>query len=168
MRTQDRHAPYPHYVYRYFAADGSVLYIGCTYNLKQRDQQHATLAPWYHLAVSRSYETYQDRWHGLVAERTAIICNRPQYNKTYNYWTPSDPWLTRELHRLVMDRPSNAAELLVDIERRVYEQECADQRARDAAARASKSFDTETYDRLRNIGVKDVAARRWARQSQSA
>lgn len=30
----------PHFVYRYYAADGQALYVGCTSNVAKREAQH--------------------------------------------------------------------------------------------------------------------------------
>lgn len=133
--THDHVAHLPHHVYKYFAANNAVLYIGCTYDLVKRHKTHSKQAEWFAEANRRSHETFPDRWHGLVAEKSAIIVNRPIYNKTHNYWQPIDPRLTRELHRIASERPDNAPELLADIERQVYELEREAQRARDEELR---------------------------------
>ena len=126
----------PHHVYKYLAADGSVLYVGCTHDLNARHRAHSKRAPWFSEAVDRVHQTYSDMWYGRVAERVAIICHRPPHNKTYNYWTPSDAGLCRELSELKLDPPVNAPEVMADLERRVFEQECIDQRARENDFRA--------------------------------
>jgi hypothetical protein len=157
----------PHHVYRYFAEDDTLLYVGCSYDLKARHKQHSKTAAWFAEANRRSHETFEDRWTGLVAERVAIMVNRPVYNKTHNYWLPTDPELTRELHRLATQRPGNAAELLTEIEARLLQSEIKAQHEREAQWNDC-TFDQELYDQLISIGVTTHSAARRARRPRQA
>lgn len=154
----------PHYVYRYLDVEGTILYIGCTYDLQQRHKAHSKQAEWFPQANQRTHKTYPDRWHGLVGERAAIMVNRPVYNKTYNYWQPEDERLTRQLHEASKDRKANA-DLIADIEERVYLLEVERQLAREEALREMwDGVDDAVFDRLRGIGATHEGARLWAKR----
>lgn len=153
----------PHHVYRYYSADDSILYIGCTNDLVARHRQHSTKAEWFSQSVRRSHETFPDKWHGRVAERAAIIVNRPLYNKTFNYW-PLESDLARELHSIVTNRPDNAAELIADIEARAYEDGQRRQHVRDAQLAVNQTM----YDQLIRIGVTPRSALIHARRGSFA
>lgn len=38
-----------HFVYRVFAADGSLVYVGCSYNPEKRMREHKYTSRWWHL-----------------------------------------------------------------------------------------------------------------------
>lgn len=153
----------PHYVYRYYSAGDSILYIGCTRNLVARHRQHSANSEWFPLSVRRSHETFPDKWHGRVAERTAIIVNRPLHNKTFNYW-PLESDLARELHSIITNRPANAGELIADIEARAYEDGKRRQHVRDAHLAVNQAI----YDQLTRIGVTHRSALIHARRRRAS
>jgi hypothetical protein len=149
----------PHYVYRYFAADGICLYIGCTHDLNARHKQHQD-KEWFATATRREHTEYPDRWTGLVAEKTAIMVVKPVHNKTHNWWL--DAPFAGELHRVISARPANSSELIADIEARAFEHNKDKQRVHDALL----PFDQATYEYWRGIGVTHLSARRKARQPE--
>lgn len=150
----------PHYVYRYFGADDTVLYVGCTYDLKARHKRHTISSEWFPDAVRRSHQEFPDKWTGRVAERVAIIMCRPVHNKTHNYWTIEFS-LARELHSVMANRPDNAAELIADIEARAIEDGKRQQRVRDAYV---AKFSQEAYERGLAMGLTPQSARHWAKR----
>ena len=71
-----------HYVYRAFAADGRLLYVGCTQDPKQRLADHKMQSKWHaqmrrlKIAGPYNYETARQ------LEYDAIEGERPQFNYT--------------------------------------------------------------------------------------
>lgn len=72
--------PRPHALYRFYADDGRLLYVGITSSPAHRFEQHAEQKPWWHEVRGISMETYPDRPSVLAAERRAIAVERPVYN----------------------------------------------------------------------------------------
>jgi hypothetical protein len=73
-----------HTLYRFYAADGSLLYIGITNSIPTRFRDHDHDKPWYGEAVKVTLEHHPDRDTVLVAEKEAIIAERPRYNVQHN------------------------------------------------------------------------------------
>lgn len=67
-------------VYRMYAGDGSLLYVGCTLNIGQRTQQHHSRAPWWDDAVRMEIERFSTHREALTAERDAIVNEHPRWN----------------------------------------------------------------------------------------
>lgn len=69
-------------LYRFFDAQGSLLYVGITSRLRIRMTEHARdyAETWWPLVASRSVEWHQTRSEAGRAERTAITTERPPYN----------------------------------------------------------------------------------------
>lgn len=78
----------PHHVYRYYAKDGSVLYVGCTYNINKRDGQHSE-KHWYADVDHMVYETFTTRRTALMGEQVAIYRYSPRHNKALVYSSQS-------------------------------------------------------------------------------
>jgi predicted transcriptional regulator len=75
--AQDRTA-----VYRFFSADGWLLYVGMTVNTLVRFAHHRASAPWWHLAdQNRTAITWYDsRTEAASAEIAAIEAEKPEWN----------------------------------------------------------------------------------------
>lgn len=71
----------PTFVYRYWAADGTLLYVGMTSALDMRDSGHRTASPWYGEVARRTHTEYADRPTAAAAEAAAITTERPLYNR---------------------------------------------------------------------------------------
>lgn len=67
-------------VYRLFDDEGGLLYVGCTINLLNRVLAHLG-GPWGSLIASHSFEVFPDQLSALLAERVAILNERPEFNK---------------------------------------------------------------------------------------
>lgn len=78
----------PHYVYRLFDADDGLLYVGCTHDLTMRMRYHHYRTSWIGEVTRTVVETHPDRRAALLAERAAIVLERPRYNKTHIGWAP--------------------------------------------------------------------------------
>lgn len=69
----------PHYVYRYYSADGRCLYIGCTVNIAAREAGHSR-SVWFGQAARREFVLYRNRQVALAVESVAIIVRHPAFN----------------------------------------------------------------------------------------
>lgn len=75
-----------HTVYRCFAADDELLYIGCTINLGHRMSVHRSdprSSPWLSRVTRIDAEVYPNRLAGRTAERDAIAAEHPKFNKAH-------------------------------------------------------------------------------------
>lgn len=69
-----------HALYRFYADNGRLLYVGITNNPGTRFDQHAADKPWWHEVRGITLETYPDRDAVLAAERRAIAVEQPLHN----------------------------------------------------------------------------------------
>jgi hypothetical protein len=67
-------------VYRYFDADGRLLYVGVSLSGIARQSQHESGSHWYADHASMTTEWFDTRAEALEAERMAIITEQPIYN----------------------------------------------------------------------------------------
>lgn len=74
----------PHALYRFYAADGELLYIGITASLPTRIGDHRSDKPWWTKVADIKVEHFGDREAVLVAEAVAIRTERPTWNVTHN------------------------------------------------------------------------------------
>lgn len=74
----------PHVLYRFFAANGELLYIGLTLNPGTRWKKHAKEKPWWTEVVGITLEHFPSREAVEAAEVAAIRAERPVYNITHN------------------------------------------------------------------------------------
>lgn len=70
----------PHALYRFFAEDGELLYVGITSNPARRFAQHGSDKEWWEEVAEIRMERLPSREAVLAAERAAIIAERPRYN----------------------------------------------------------------------------------------
>jgi hypothetical protein len=70
----------PHALYRFFAEDGALLYVGITNNPARRFAQHGAARDWWLEVATIRLEMYPSREAVLAAERAAIVAERPRYN----------------------------------------------------------------------------------------
>jgi predicted GIY-YIG superfamily endonuclease len=69
-------------LYRLFAADGALLYIGIAKNVGRRREEHARIQPWWLEVQRQTVEWHPDRVAALKAEAEAIRDERPRYNRS--------------------------------------------------------------------------------------
>lgn len=67
-------------LYRHFAADGQLLYVGQSLNAIGRLVDHRYRAEWFHAIAKVEIETFENRQSALDAERAAIVNENPAYN----------------------------------------------------------------------------------------
>lgn len=104
---------YQHLLYRFFDAEGVLLYIGRTNDLRRRFDGHSRAQPWWDEVVRSTVETLPDLPALKAAEKQAILDEHPKYNIVYNgrvmicdEATPLPEWL------LVSPRLTAAADAL--------------------------------------------------------
>ena len=78
----------PHALYRFFATDGSLLYVGVTNNPARRFTQHGVQRDWWHEVATIRMERHESREAVLAAEKAAIAKERPRYNVKHNGGAP--------------------------------------------------------------------------------
>lgn len=66
-------------VYRLFAADGTLLYIGSAFDPDHRCKSHQKQS-WWPEAVRRTDEWHPDRWAAYAEEAKAIVMEKPKLN----------------------------------------------------------------------------------------
>lgn len=72
--------PVPTTLYRFFAEDGDLLYVGVTNNAGNRFDQHRISKPWWDQVATITVTHYEDRETALYWERSAIRHEMPAYN----------------------------------------------------------------------------------------
>lgn len=81
----------PHVLYRCYASDNALLYVGISKHWPDRMIQHRRDKHWFGDVTKVEVEHYADRDTALAAERAAIQKERPQHNVAHN-----NPSLKRE------------------------------------------------------------------------
>lgn len=76
----DRH----HALYRFYDADGVLLYIGITASVPTRLTRHRDNKPWWTHVTRIDIEHHPDRDTVLAAEKAAIKAERPRWNVVHN------------------------------------------------------------------------------------
>lgn len=77
-------------LYRLFAADGELLYLGITHDPKERCAYHSHTKTWWHLVTRRVVEWYGSREEAVDAEKTATAAERPRFDSAARFggdWT---------------------------------------------------------------------------------
>ncbi|MEU2443522.1 GIY-YIG nuclease family protein [Streptomyces althioticus] len=77
----------PTALYRFFDADGALLYVGITADLEQRWSSHQR-KPWWPDVAKKTVEWHDTRPVALAAELEAIKSEAPRYNVAGSPWAP--------------------------------------------------------------------------------
>lgn len=72
-----------HVLYRFFDADGLLLYVGITNDPLVRFRAHGTDKSWYPRAVTATLTHFDSREELASAEWMAIQAEKPKYNRTH-------------------------------------------------------------------------------------
>lgn len=86
MNGSERHthlADRPHFLYRLLAADGALLYLGCTVDPERRLAEHRR-KPWGRLIAAWQFDEFADSRSAYAAERDAIASESPAHNAMHN------------------------------------------------------------------------------------
>lgn len=70
----------PTALYRFFDADGALLYVGITADLGKRWAKHQSEKPWWPHVTKKTVRWYGERPSALAAEAEAIKDELPRYN----------------------------------------------------------------------------------------
>lgn len=81
-------------LYRLYAADGQLLYVGISRFPKPRFIEHAADKNWWHLVARKEIEWRDSRDEALRAENEAIVSEQPLYNG-YHHLGPGWPMKAR-------------------------------------------------------------------------
>ena len=73
-----------HFLYRWFDAEGRLLYVGITNDASRRVAEHVASKPWIGQAAQMTLTHYPDRAAVLAAEKEAIRMEQPAYNIVHN------------------------------------------------------------------------------------
>jgi len=76
-------------LYRHFAADGTLLYVGVSLSCVCRLIQHRKTSGWYGDIANITVEKFRTRGEAIEAERLAIRRDQPQHNKIRHAIKPS-------------------------------------------------------------------------------
>lgn len=68
-------------LYRYYDADGRLLYVGISYNPISRQSQHSSSSAWYRECDRMTAQWFATRFEALEAEAKAIRLENPIHNK---------------------------------------------------------------------------------------
>lgn len=90
----------PTKLYRHFDREGVLLYVGVSLNALQRLAAHRNSSHWFNQITRVEVETLPSREEALVAEREAVLNEKPKHNVKLQYKAPAiAPEEERELIR---------------------------------------------------------------------
>jgi len=89
------HADLRHYVYRFFDADGQLIYVGCTHKPEQRIAIHQYTMWWAPQIARTKIKVYADKASARAAEAEAIRNERPRWN-VLGKWVHMPSWSKAE------------------------------------------------------------------------
>lgn len=84
-RTASESAPCD--LYRFYDADGALLYVGISLHAAKRASEHRKDKPWWGDVARMEIEHFASRRQALEAEEAAIKDERPRYNVVHNRQT---------------------------------------------------------------------------------
>lgn len=117
-------------LYRWWDADGNLLYIGKSIAVLARIVSHRNRSSFFDQAAQMTMERYPDEMTLAEAEVIAIRAERPPYNIVHNREVemPNDPELDQKMH---IEMSQAIDEILAPIVRKLEE--------RDSLVQASRS-----------------------------
>lgn len=78
----------PTALYRFYDADGALLYVGITADLEKRWSGHQSNKAWWSDVTEKTVQWHDDRPSALAAELEAIRSEAPRYNVAGSPWAP--------------------------------------------------------------------------------
>lgn len=88
MGTRRNDTNEPHALYRFFDADGTLLYVGLTSDPGRRWKSHEANQPWWHLVRRAEMEMFPSREAVRAAEKAAIVAECPKHNVAHSKHPP--------------------------------------------------------------------------------
>lgn len=88
-------------LYRHFAADGELLYVGISLSAISRLGQHAEHAHWFNRIARVEIEQYPTRRAAMQAEKEAILGEQPTFNIKRPKDAVNDKAVAAEVKRLI-------------------------------------------------------------------
>jgi hypothetical protein len=103
-------------LYRFYNADGNLLYVGISNTWYQRFHQHERKSGWFSRVTHATFESYDTREAVEAAELVAIKTENPEFNKASNpaYETPTDHFQKIKLWALSDLEPDERHSALID------------------------------------------------------
>jgi predicted GIY-YIG superfamily endonuclease len=91
-------------VYRFYAADGELLYVGLTFDAAARFRTHKQQVLAWHEVSRIELTWYETRADAQIAESAAIRAEDPRWNRTcsptyepYSKWRPLAEWMREQI-----------------------------------------------------------------------
>ncbi|MFJ9558299.1 GIY-YIG nuclease family protein [Nocardiopsis sp. NPDC101807] len=91
-------------LYRLYNAEGQLLYIGASCDLRARFSQHASTKDWWDQVAKWDSKWLPSREEALAAERDAIMHERPRFNKKIIFVPRREPSRVRVLKGKVANK----------------------------------------------------------------
>jgi hypothetical protein len=101
-------------LYRLYAADDELLYVGIAGNPSRRFQDHAGSKSWWRRVVTIQCEHFRSRRHAERAEQAAIFTEQPRWNVLFNESAEIVDPASEIPYRLIY--PPHEAAVLLDVE----------------------------------------------------
>ena len=119
----------PTALYRFFDAEGRLLYVGITFAIGQRWRAHAKEKAWWPQVARKEVEWKPNRYRAWVAEIAAIKAEKPMYNVQDSDVEPGAPPPPG-------GEPATAypSEVLINLREKVSSRTAAERRAAKARA----------------------------------
>lgn len=153
----------PHWLYRLYDADGFLLYIGCTSDIKKRIPQHRQGSFGARVATFEA-EAYPDRESAFEAEALAIRRERPPLNIRHNTGQKLTPYSathrrpprpTEENHMLEPDHTLKEVSVALGMSERWIRKQVADGAEHQRYGHKIR-FTTEQVEKLRSQATKNA------------
>jgi excisionase family DNA binding protein len=90
----------PCFLYRHYAQDGALLYVGISSQPTVRLEVHRSASPWFEQITTVKIEKFPNRKAALAAEHRAIRDEKPRHNLTVAL-APMLPWAAESRTDLV-------------------------------------------------------------------
>lgn len=146
------------YLYRFFDADGRLLYVGIARDLGLRLAAHHRRAEWWSCVASGTIETHPSRPAAEFAEAIAIHSEHPMHNAS----RPTEEKIVR-LQERAAGASLDVTQLVAEVER--LRALCAEQTIRLAKMRGHVDAAREAYRKMRAKRLQAETDRStWARR----
>jgi predicted GIY-YIG superfamily endonuclease len=72
-----------YWLYRFFAVEGELLYVGITDDLDRRSREHKQNSSWFSRVVDASVVRYPNRVAAAAAEHAVVAMECPIFNRVF-------------------------------------------------------------------------------------